>query len=352
MSDSQNLPVDRIRIFSRDGVPLAEFKASISRSHVLGGEGRAEWQYPTRKSDVVNDDVLRFGNWLLITSTHLPPWIGIIDSPRSWSTRTVTISAYTPERLFKYRIGPPEEIVTGSAGTIFNYLISILNSKEQTILRAGAIWRGGTQRQETLNPSPLSEDLKRLWERSGEDYAWVPSVGADGRLTVLGNWLQVLGADTGALLHEGRGGGNVEAVGRILIEDGPIVNSVLAYGEGETWRSKPSVTVTQQNSIGKYGLREASEEYQGVLSTTTLRSNGAQLLNESYRPRRSFALNALNVGDTFQYIRPGNILNLQLQNAGFQAGKLGYRTRVRIIGMNYNPDMRNKLQLIAREVTE
>ena len=350
MSDSKTVPTDRVRVFDRSGVPLAEFRASVSRSWVIGGEARAQFIYPTRKTDVVNERVIQYGNWMLVQNSQLLAWVGVIDTPREWSTRNVIVSAYTPERVFSQRIGPLEEVLTGSAGTIFEGLVSRLNLAEQTIIRAGNIWRGGTQRQETLNPKKLSEYLKSLWQRSGEDYAWVPGVGTEGRLIVYGNWVPFLGAETGVILQEGAGGGNVEAVGRVMVEDGPIVNSTLAFGEGETWKSKPNVTVTKPLSIGQFGLREDAQEYSGVTSTTTLNDNGSQHLFELRVPARTFAINALNVGDTFRYCRLGNVINLRLQNIGFRGGKLGYNTRVRVIGMGYNPEMKNKIQLVTREI--
>lgn len=350
MADPNTTPKERIRIFKRDGSAIAEFRANVPRSWVIGTEGRAQFDYSTRKTDIVNEDVLQFGNWLLIENDQLPPWVGVIDTPRTWATRKVTISAYTPEHVFGWRIGPLEEVITGSAGTIFTRLINRVNQAEQTIIRAGSIWYGGPQRQETINPTLLNQNLKQLWENSHEDYAWTPRVGADGRLVVYGKWVPILGEETGALLHEGKGGGNIEAVDRIMIEDGPILNSILAYGDGETWTSRPNVTVKGAGSIGRYGLREVGEEFRSTQSITTLTANATAKLAEFSTPARSFQLNALNVGDTFKYISLGNILKLQLQSVGFGMGGLGFMGRVRIIGMQYDPAMRNKIKLVVREV--
>jgi hypothetical protein len=350
MGDSQTTPTDRLRIFRRDGTPVAEFKASVIRSWVIGGEGRCQFTYPTRKTDVVNEDVLQYGNFLLVESSILPPWIGCIDTPRDWSSRNVTVSGYTPERVFSQRIGATELVLQGAPGGLFLRLVKLLNQDEQTIIRPGSIWRGGKSRQMTINPKPLSEYLKTLWEDSGEDYAWTPLIKSNGALIVQADWLQVLGSTTSALLHEGTGGGNIEAAGRIMVEDGPIINSVFAYGEGENWKSKPTFVITNKNSIKKYGLREASEEYSGVSSMTTLKENARQKITEFKQPARSFTLNALNVGDTFKYIRLGNVLNVQFQNLGFRSGSVGFAARVRIVGMNYNPSTKNKIQLVAREV--
>lgn len=58
---SNNVPQDRIRIFNRDGFPLAEFRASIDRSWVCGDEGRATFTYPSRKTEIVNSNILKIG---------------------------------------------------------------------------------------------------------------------------------------------------------------------------------------------------------------------------------------------------------------------------------------------------
>jgi hypothetical protein len=59
---------------------------------------------------------------------------------------------------------------------------------------------------------------------------------------------------------------------------------------------------------------------------------------------------AINVGDTFKHIKLGNIFTLQLQSVGFTDGQTGYTSRVRIVGMSFNPETPNKIQLVVREV--
>lgn len=350
MADPNNTPVDRIRVFDPDGLPIAEFRAAVSRSYAIGDEGRAQFTYPSRKTNIVNEKVLNFGNWLLIENTVLPPWVGVIDDPRTWATRTVTVSAYTPERVFGWRIGPLEEVMTGSAGTIFERILYYVNLPEATIIKAGSLWRGGVQRQETLNPTPLNKDLQRLQERSREEYRWRPVVDANGRLSVFADWMELLGEETSALLHEGRGGGNVEATGNILIEDGPIVNSVLAFGEGLSWQSKPHVRRLDATSIGKYSLRQNSNEYPGATDLQTLTENGDAYLAQNKEPSRSFKINALNVGDTLKYMQLGNRLPLRFENVGFYAGATGYQTTVRIMAFAYDSIVSGKLTLVVEEV--
>lgn len=349
--DSQTVPQEQVRIFNREGYPIAEFMTSVERSWALVGEGRALFTFSTRKTDVVNEKVLQFGNWLLVESTALPPWVGVIDVPREWSPRVVAVHAYTPERVFGWRRGPLEEKITQPAGAIFERILSLVNENDPTVIRAGDIWKGGTVHEETLNATPLSEDLERIVERSGEEYRWRPVIDDAGRLIVYADWMQVLGSVSSALLLEGKNGGNIEALNNILVEDGDILNEVLAYGDGQSWTSRPYAIVSDAASMGKYGLRQKAENYSGVVSVVTLNDNGTELIMSQKEPMRSFHVNALNVGDTFKYLQIGNSLKLQFENIGFTAGGLGYETTIRIVAMAYDPTTdKNAIELVVEEV--
>jgi len=347
---TSSFPKDRVRVFDRSGIPIAEFNAAVERSWVLNDEGRAQFTYPSRKTQIVNPKVLNFGNWLLIENNLLPDWVGVIDTPQEWDTRSVTVSAYSPEHVFSFRRGPVEETIKGSAGSIFGKLINKVNQAEATILQVGSLWTGGEQREETLNPILLSESLRRIRERSLEEYEFIPQIDKNERLRVIGNWSQKIGRDTSILLHEGKGGGNVEAVGRIMVVDGTIVNDLLGYGEGETWKSKPMFTAKDKQSIGKYGLRQGSEEFENS-TQASIQSNTIKKLQEYENIPNTFRLNALNLGATWKYIRMGNTLTLRFQNIGFGNTGIGYETVVRIVGMVYEPNSKNKVELTVSEVT-
>lgn len=306
--------------------------------------------YSSRITDICNERVLQFGNWLLVESADLPPWVGVIDLPRKWGAREVQVYAYGPERVFGWRRGPLEELITGSAGVLVTKILQYVNAPESTIIREGNIWRGRS-REQTLNPKPLNEYLADVADRSGEEYNWRPSADANGKLIVFLDWFERLGITTSALLHEGKGGGNVEAVGNIMMEDGEIYNDVLAVGEGLAWASRPTATSVDHVSIGKYGRRQTTEEYGGVSQTSTLVEHGREVLKQNAEPPRTFHLNALNVGDTWKYIALGNVLSLQFQNVGFLGGGLGFQTQVRITGMRYDPaDKKNALELTTEEI--
>jgi len=340
------IPQERVRIFDRQGYPLAEFQTLVERSWVIGDEGRAQFSYPSRKTDVVNEKVLQFGNWLLVENDSLPPWVGVLDVPREWEARDVTVSAYTPERVFSWRIGPPEEVIDTSAGDIFETLIQRTNEAETTILRVGSIYKDGDL-EITLNPHPYSDDLLDIYDRSGQEYGWRPVV-KNGKLLVYADWVEKLGAETQSILQSGEGG-NLEASNKMLVEDAPIVNSFFAFGDGETWKSRPQETVTDASSIQKYGLREYAEEMQGVKNADTLRENAQERLDSTKEPDRLFGVTALNLDDTFSSIDLGNTMKLRFEKIGFSTG-VEYETDIRIVGMDYNPLEANKIEMVVEEL--
>jgi len=342
------VPVDRVRIFSRDGKQLTEFNHSVARSWAIGAEGVAGCELPTGKAYSA-EEFIEYGNWLLVENSLLPDWVGVIDVPREWSANTVSIYAYTAEHVLTWNSGLEEEKMSTSAGGIFERIIEIVNDNEQTIVAPGHIWRGGQHREETLNPNTLDVDLQRIYERSGEEYFFAPEVDADNQLAVLGNWLNRLGDETEYYLTHGSGG-NLELLEQALIEDGPIANDVVAYGEGATWAEKARARVRNQYSINKYGLRQFILDDKKTTDGETLRSYAEKYVREHSNPVRRLSASALNIGNTFDYIKLGNVVNLVLKNSGYHGGKTGTETRARIIGMAYDPDQGHKVDLVIEEI--
>lgn len=344
---SQTIPEDRVRIFDRTGYPLVEFRASVSRSWAIAKEGRAQFTYSTRYDDIVNSKNLQFGNFLLVENSVLPSWVGVIDTPRSWDGESVTISAFTAERLFSYRRGADgERKLTGSAGTIFSEMIRVINKAELTPLFIGDIWTGGVQREETLTPALIIKNLKQLQARSLEEYDFIPIV-QRGRLYIGANWKKQLGTISNLTLSQGVGGGNIEDAK--AKEDGKIVNNIFGYGDGETWISKPQAVYSNETSIGTYGLRQTEKEHQGVTSITTVRNNNISALKAAGIPKWTFSLNALNVGSTFQFIQLGNYFRIALQSIGFGGDNLGFTGKARIMAMSYDPEIPNKIKIVLTE---
>jgi hypothetical protein len=235
------------------------------------------------------------------------------------------------------------EVINAPAGGIFARLIDIANIQEATILRKGDIWTGGIQRQETISPAPLAVDLRRIVERSGEEYDWRPVADFNG-LAIYCDWFRALGEYVQVELNESPRGGNIEKP--TMYEDGNIINNVFGYGDGMTWQTRPQATNLNTDSIYDYGLRQISKQWIGVKELSTVSNNNQTVINQQRNPVRTFDVNAINVGETFQYLKLGNSMWMNLASIGFG----GLQTKVRIMGMSYNPVEGQKIRLVLREI--
>jgi hypothetical protein len=345
------MTTDRVRIFDRKGDTLAEFRANVTRSWVIGNEGRASFTLSSLDTGNVDIDVIKPGNWLLVENDYLADWVGVIDFPREWGFREVTIHAYTPERLFQWRRGPLQLLLRGSAGAIFESYINLVNKAEDTILQPGNIWKNGATHERTVNPTRLNGELRNLYLYTGEEYQWRADIGLNGNLVVYGDWQQRIGTSTNLTLFEGIGGGNIEATQQPLIENEPVENDVLGYGDGMTWLTKPLSKKVDITSVDFYGLRQGTVELRGVTVPATITEKTQQYLDTVSNPGRVFDVVALDSdGSIFRFLRQGNTVRLVMQSCGFLNGTIGTDTTVRILGMGFNPIAGNRVPLILKEI--
>lgn len=333
---------DRLRIFNRHGASPIEFTASVSRSYTIGEQDTATFDVPTDES-FFNAKNFAFGNWVLVESDISPAWVGSIGS-LVWGMREVTIEAFSPEYFLSRRIGPIEKVVEAAAGMIFSEIISQANKDEVSIVRQGNLFMSQS-RQETLNPTPLSDDLRRIYERSGEEYIWRPEITDNGNLIIYGDWSEKLGIDTDFTLHEGTSGGNIEATNRVLIQDAPEGNYIFGYGNGTAWTSRPYFATRDEDSVNKYGLIQKSISYYGVTNISTLEDNVKDEIIIYKNPASIYNVNALDVGNTFEYMKLGNRMNLKMEHVGFTNGNIGTDVRVRVVGMYFDPTKPGKIEL-------
>lgn len=336
---------DRVRVFNRAGLLRSEFNASVSRAYIIGARADAQFTIATNET-YCNGDVLNFGNWLVVQSDNKPDWVGTIAGYQ-WGVRTLTVTAHTPEWLLSKRIGEKEKLVRGSAGEIFAEIIAQANKEEKTLLTVGNIYDSDTM-EETLQPTSLDKDLKRIFDRSGEEYDW--RVGfTNGKLIVYCDWVDQLGKSSLFTLQEGTDGGNIEAADNALTQDEPDANYIYGYGNGLTWADKPFAISEDATSQNQYGLLQKSISYYGVKTKAVIQKNTYAELQTRKYPSSVYHVVAIHDAtsaiDTFLYLAKGNTLNLKSEHIGFTVGEVGTDKRARIFSMYYNPLNGEKIEL-------
>lgn len=339
-----------ISIFDREGYLLGEVESQVEREWLLNEYGEAT--FSLSKSDPkCTERMLRFGNRVVIQSNaddpkgiDLPDWVGVIDPPREWGERDVTVTAYSAEYLFTWRRGPGEnkQRITRSWGGIFEKLIAWANAPEDLYIRAGDIYEVGPSIERTIEVHEMYNAITGMVKDSGQDWGLEPAYNG-GRLYCLANWWERRGIESGYALEEGM---NLRLSGNPLSEQGPLSNNVLAYSNNMVgWNVNRVVTVQDAASAARYGLR------QSVLSVDAedsdkpaIRSAANAELKRMKDGRRIWDATAITA-DAIREIRLGNTYPLRYYTSGFYGdAERGSDAVVRVIGMLWS-DASQELRL-------
>lgn len=322
-----------IRVFDRSGRETAEIVARARRSWILDDEGECVFTLSTRDSKA-REEILQYGNLVLVEHAQLPDWAGVIDlypAERVWNGRSLTITAYSLERLLKSGTTPIRAI-TGTPGAIVKQIVDFYNTETDLFILPGEIWLGGNQREETLGDSCFVQ-TQRVMQRAHAN--WNISHRLEGgKLKLFINVYEKKGVQTGRLLFDGADG-NIEKANPALTEAGPIYNIITGYSDASTSGTRLSITLRNEASIKLFGPRRLSQTFSGVTDMATLQKNTQTALNASSMPYKQTTIAILNKGNIYQSVDTGNIFDIHRSNVGFTNGALSFDAQVRLFSMEY-----------------
>jgi hypothetical protein len=340
-----------INIYNKAGSKVGESIGQCDRTWVLSGYGQTSIDMSFLDTYCLKD-IIKFGNYVIISADtdKIPLWAGTIETPRNWSANGITIKCYSIEWSIKKRIGPKNLKKTGTCSELLKYILDYANNQGNTRIAMGDFYGGGSNMTETLNFTPLYDDIDRIVKRSGFDWGVDPVIDSHGKLSFTMNLYEHRGNLYESLqLLEGK---TIELVDVPLTEDGDIWNDVTGYGEGSTWDSRISYNSKNQDSINKYGLRQHGKEFSGNKNLSTLKKNVSAFLAKYSEPRIKFVVNVVDDNDIFYYMRLGNSFPIKLHSFGFgKTEKFGFSGIVKIFGMGYN-DEDNKFMIVTEAQDE
>jgi len=337
------MSADLIRIYNRFGEQVADVRASASRTWLLNKVGQAEFNIAQTNPNYGKEEVLEFGNYVVIENEKLPAWVGVIETPRKWGRRQVTIRCNSAEHVMSYAIGEEGNYLTGDAGEIFTGFVNVANKKIKSIVGVGEVQRDGKKRTDKQSNADILSQITSLADRSNNDFIFTPTI-SRGRLVISANWYIRLGGDVDYTLSEGK---HFEFGNTVITEQDQISNTIVAYGDGSATKSgSPNITVVDQDSVYKYGVRMDIENYSGVSQLDTLEENAKEALAKRKQPTRVFFLNVTDTDNAWNNLRLGNNIGVYIWSAAF-----GVSAKVRIMGIEYNPKYK-KVNLITEEVND
>ena len=336
----------RVRVFTRDGVPLAELDVNLQRTWLLSRYGEANFLI-SPKDLKATEPLLQFGNIVLAEHTTIQPWVGVIDTPREWSDGLIKVNLHSAEYLLNYRITGMTEAYTDQYGSIFKSMINAGNSADDfNLLEVGDVYLDSLSVTKLYNYANVYESIIGLSDQSGYEWGVEPSIAATGKLILKARWAKRFGSNINFTLQDGW---NIKLESSMLQEQGMIYNMVNVYGKGDPFANKPVGTAIDYESIGKYGSR-AMAVYADANNVDQLNNIAAQTLAAFKAPRRTFAVSGIDVDGAFAQCRLGNILSLKYFSVGFGARSTpGATTTVRIRELSYQ-DVDNVLGLTVDEI--
>lgn len=335
----------RVRVFSRNGLALEELdNVPVVRSWVLNGIGMAKFEIP-KTDPKAREDVLQFGNPILIEHDRAGAWGGVICPPRGWTDTSIQVTAYDPGIYFKRRYTPLENGPSGTQGDALRDLISTMNNAEDTLIREGdTIFTGGRGGARRPRNQLCWDALLDLAALTLGEWEFIPDA-STGILQFKMNWYERAGQYRNEMpLAEGH---NVERSATItMIEEGEIVNSARGFIKGASSDNIKAADAEEATSRSKFGLSQS------------LKSAGAggdpqyvadsMVANMAY-PRRRWDIVALDVENTFDQLKLGDTIQLMMPGYGFTNQAVGTSVRVRIIQREFD-DSTGKMPLTVYEV--
>jgi hypothetical protein len=267
----------------------------------------------------------------------LRTWIGRIDGLQ-WQAGAISVTCRSLECLLqKRRTAETRSFVSTAGGVCAKALVDEANDVEKTgaLTSSDLIWSGGDPQTFTCYHDDVYERVQTLAETVGAEW-WVD----ENRYL---RWESRRGTDRELALIDGVNVSADSSYSEIAVD---IANDWLVIGYGEDWAQKPKVQRTDGDSIGKYGLRQATEDAQDLPTEAALETRSQALVNEYGLPFQFFDLLVPNVGDIWSQLDLGDRVRLQSGSWGWN----GIDEMVRIIGQEINDQAGVMRLIVKREV--
>jgi hypothetical protein len=327
----------RIRIFDRTGTLIYEVNAPAFREWVLNDIGTATF---TIKAAGL-EPYIRYGNYITIEHDKLDTWVGVITTPRPWSSKTITVTAKSAMWLFGQRVGSYEQPVNGSWGEVLGQVIGIVNSIEPTLLSIGA-YDTGISYSSVVDMSNVYTYLQRALTQAQTRLDF-RAVVTNGKLKIYIDMQPALYTDSDLRLEEGL---NIKKNSPILLEQGEIYNDVTVLGIGLD-QSKFTANAVDAASIELYGRRQKLFA-EGQSQADVDRLAVVRLSQYAY-PRSTLALTTMNKGSTLEQVRVGYSGPVELKTVGYIDGNLGFRGTAYIRAIQYDDKVKEAI-LVCQEI--
>lgn len=305
---------------------IGEMPGVESLTWVLNGVGQT--QLPVARPGDVGH-LIEFGNRVLVyLDNGLPVWVGLIDPPRGWRYGYGEVTAYSGERLLTWRVTGRNRVFSQSPrAAVLRALLA--EQAGPHVVEPGYIDLGGDAITDTYNYENLLNVVTDDHFLAAVDFS-VTGVVEDGRIRFKVNLWRRRGRDLpNAWLIEGHNA-VIEAE-----EQGPIINEWLTAGSGNSWSDVGRLygRARDDDSVERYGLRQAPKVWSDVHDQATLDARTAAELAMTAEPYLALSVDAINLPPArFGEYDVGDGVGVETYSMAN-----GYRGTRRVVGREFRP---------------
>jgi len=276
---------------------------------------------------------LQLGRLVLVERPPLPAWLGVIDTP--WkATLPVEMTLYNVEYLFSLRHAERSAYINGPLSAAIGEAIRIVNDQEQTGISLGNTNQLQQSFEKVIEQGSIWDQTIKFLEDSGYEMILRPQRDTSNKLTIYADVGQLLGINTGYLLHDGERG-NMSVLDAVV--NGTIINRVKAVSGQSTEEAQLETDVFEdQSSQDTWRTRSEILQFQNVTQLSTLNQYAQNYLSVSSRPYLDLTVQVEDRDNAFAHMRVGNFLLVHAANVYFPGGIKGWWGTARILAMAYD----------------
>jgi len=337
---------DRVTIFNRWGVALAELQVDTVRAWRLRDAGTCSFQISkiaepgkTQKCTAAN---LALRNLILVESDKVQNWVGYIaKEPHTEDEASVTVTAISAERLFDFHLTGANDILTGASGAIALTLAS--NAQNEETLGVTVASANFEAASDSITREYHKENVGKALNDLAADtnsYWWIEGVAVGGNLALTMRWRANRGETFLQWLEEG---GNMNVIG--YSEEGKVYSRVTAWGKFEEWSAPLMVSVNDADALAAYGLIEMPLPMLTVTDESSLTVIAQATLDQMKTQRRVITGEITKA----PYPQTGDTVTVRLVKHSLVAGGFGGMFTMRVQAASFD-SRRNVQRVVLREM--
>lgn len=342
-----------VTLYNNAGYELMKKPVLVSEmSWFRNAPGKLVFNLPNTHA-MANLRLIKWGNRVTAQVDGFPVWCGFIEPPRPWGSGIVQVTARSMEYLFHYRrhrfatqdgfINDPYTI-QGTAGSLFQQILQLANSRRPTGIVEGGIYVGGQSRQETLNElfdshlNSIAHRTNSMWSVTGQNDR--------GQLRLYLNFQSLPIGNIDLTIEEGVDF-ETPSQGFFFVEDGEIYNDVLGIGDNTVADNVPAYNAISDRWIAEYDLRQSMETFLGNTDFNTVQINVQQYLSEHVQTNSNINPVLPYTRELASKMRVGSNLTVVYHSVGFNTdGTVGSTGLFPLNGVTYTEDTQ-KISLIV-----